>query len=83
MADSRRPAPLPIIINNAARTTRDQKPLLDAGKGGLTRGTESGALLLDLHRHADVAQYAAWANSYGDQGARVFVCRVVERGCVC
>ena len=56
----------PLTTHPAKKLTT--KPALDAGKGGLVRGTESGALLLDLRRHADVAQYAAWANSFGDQG---------------
>lgn len=30
------------------------------------RGTESGQLLLDLVRHADVAELALWINSFGD-----------------
>ncbi|KAI8474523.1 MAG: mannosyltransferase putative-domain-containing protein [Monoraphidium minutum] len=36
------------------------------GKGRLRRDTESGAFLLDLVRHADVAEYAAWINSFSD-----------------
>lgn len=40
---------------------------LGAGKGRLRRDTESGALLLDLTRHGDVVEYAAWINSFSDQ----------------
>ena len=39
---------------------------LEAGKGGLKRDTESGALALDLVRHADVVEYAAWINTFSD-----------------
>ncbi len=41
--------------------------MLSAGKGQLSqRNTESGQLLLDLVRHADVAEWALWVNTYGD-----------------
>jgi hypothetical protein len=40
--------------------------LLAAGKGRLQRDTESGQLLLDLVKHADVAEWALWINSFGD-----------------
>ncbi|GBF90371.1 hypothetical protein Rsub_02477 [Raphidocelis subcapitata] len=40
---------------------------LSAGKGRLPRrDTESGAVVLDLLRHADVAEHAAWINSFSD-----------------
>jgi len=32
----------------------------------LKRDTESGAFVIDLARHADVMEYAAWINSYSD-----------------
>jgi hypothetical protein len=40
--------------------------LLAAGKGRLQRDTESGQLLFDLVKHADVAEWALWVNSFGD-----------------
>lgn len=40
--------------------------LLAAGKGRLQRDTESGQLLFDLVKHADVAEWALWINSFGD-----------------
>jgi hypothetical protein len=44
------------------------QPLLSAGKGRLKqRDTESGQLLLDLVTHADVAEWALWINSFGEQ----------------
>eukprot|EP00879_Flechtneria_rotunda_P017650 GHRR01018502.1.p1 GENE.GHRR01018502.1~~GHRR01018502.1.p1 ORF type:complete len:231 (+),score=69.63 GHRR01018502.1:650-1342(+) len=42
------------------------KAILSAGKGKLQRTTESGQVLLDLVRHADVAEWALWINSFGD-----------------
>jgi hypothetical protein len=39
---------------------------LNAGKGRLNRDTESGALLMDLVRHADVLEYLLWINSWGE-----------------
>jgi hypothetical protein len=39
---------------------------LNAGKGALKRDTESGALLMDLVRHADVMEYLLWINSWGE-----------------
>lgn len=41
--------------------------LLSAGKGQLQhRDTESGQILIDLVRHADVAELALWINTFGD-----------------
>eukprot|EP00878_Enallax_costatus_P008903 GHUV01009307.1.p1 GENE.GHUV01009307.1~~GHUV01009307.1.p1 ORF type:complete len:671 (+),score=115.05 GHUV01009307.1:370-2382(+) len=41
--------------------------LLSAGKGHLQhRDTESGQILVDLVRHADVVELALWINTFGD-----------------
>jgi Mannosyltransferase putative len=40
--------------------------VLGEGKGSLQRDSESGQLLLDLVRHADVLEYLVWVNSFGD-----------------
>lgn len=55
-------------LNDAASACagRCLQELLSAGKGRLRRATESGQLLLDLMRHADVAEWALWINSFGD-----------------
>ncbi|KAF6241948.1 mannosyltransferase putative-domain-containing protein [Scenedesmus sp. NREL 46B-D3] len=45
---------------------KEAQALLAAGKGRLQRDTESGQLLFDLVKHADVAEWALWINSFGD-----------------
>jgi hypothetical protein len=52
--------------NRPTKQNNTIKAALAAGKGRLRRDTESGAALLDLVRHADAAEYAAWVNSYSD-----------------
>uniref|UniRef100_A0A383VV11 Mannosyltransferase putative-domain-containing protein n=1 Tax=Tetradesmus obliquus TaxID=3088 RepID=A0A383VV11_TETOB len=44
----------------------EAQALLAAGKGRLQRDTESGQLLFDLVKHADVAEWALSINSFGD-----------------
>ena len=57
------PAPPPPPLQNPP----PPQAALRGGKGRLRRDTESGAVLVDLARHGDVAELAAWINSFGDR----------------
>ncbi len=41
--------------------------MLEGGRRSLNRDTESGQLLVDLARHADVIEYLAWINSFSEK----------------
>jgi hypothetical protein len=47
-------------------TTICLQDLLDLGKGFVRRDAETGQLLLDRRRHADVLEYLFWINSFAD-----------------
>ena len=39
--------------------------VVNQGKGGIPRDTESGQLLIDRATHLDVLEYLLWINRYG------------------